>query len=95
MLVLENTEIDSFKTKFARKALESMGFGEKKTVLLIDGENVNANFERATWSLSWIHTLPYKGINVYDMLRNDQLVLTKSALDSIYQRFAKYRLQGH
>jgi large subunit ribosomal protein L4 len=31
--------------------------------------------------------LPAQGINVYDILRRDKLVLTKAALDSLKERF--------
>ena len=34
-----------------------------------------------------IDVLPVQGINVYDILRRNKLVLTKAAVDALEQRF--------
>jgi large subunit ribosomal protein L4 len=34
-----------------------------------------------------VDVLPAQGINVYDILRRDKLVLTKAALSSLEERF--------
>ena len=39
-------------------------------------------------SVPRIDVLPVAGINVYDILRRDQLVLTKTALEALEARFA-------
>ena len=47
--------------------------------LIIDGAEVDANFALAARNIPNIDVLPVQGINVYDILRRDKLVLTKAA----------------
>jgi large subunit ribosomal protein L4 len=55
--------------------------------LIIDGSEVEANFRRAARNIPNIDVLPVQGINVYDILRRQKLVLTKAALDALEARF--------
>ena len=59
-----------------------------KSVLLIDGNQLNENLVRASSSLSHFDILPQQGANVYDILRHDMLVLTQSAVRSLEERLA-------
>ena len=45
------------------------------------------NFGRAARNIPKIDVLPVQGINVYDILRRDTLVLTKAAVDALEERF--------
>ena len=55
---------------------------------VISGAEVEANFGLAARNIPHIDVLPVQGINVYDILRRDKLVLTKAALDALEARFA-------
>ena len=55
--------------------------------LIIGGAEVNENFGRAARAIPQIDVLPVQGINVYDILRRDKLVLTKAAVDALEERF--------
>ena len=55
--------------------------------LIIDGAEVNAGFAIAARNIPNIDVLPIQGINVYDILRRQKLVLTKAALDALEARF--------
>jgi large subunit ribosomal protein L4 len=44
-------------------------------------------FARAARNLPQVDVLPVAGINVYDILRHDKLVLTKAALEALEARF--------
>ncbi|HSM54214.1 MAG TPA: 50S ribosomal protein L4, partial [Erythrobacter sp.] len=72
------------KTKALREALAKMGLDN---ALIIDGAEVEANFMLASRSITDIDVLPVQGINVYDILRHDTLVLTKAALEALEARF--------
>ena len=48
---------------------------------------MNENFARAARNIEKIDVLPVQGINVYDILRRDHLVLTKAAIESLEERF--------
>jgi large subunit ribosomal protein L4 len=55
--------------------------------LIIDGSAPEANFRLAARNIPQIDVLPAQGINVYDILRREKLVLTKAAIDALEARF--------
>ena len=55
--------------------------------LIIDGAAVDANLAMATSNIPMIDLLPVQGINVYDILRREKLVLTRAALAALEARF--------
>ncbi|HEX7199896.1 MAG TPA: 50S ribosomal protein L4, partial [Dongiaceae bacterium] len=57
--------------------------------LVIAGPEVDASFRLAARNIPGVDVLPNAGLNVYDILRRDTLVLTKAALDGIAARFAQ------
>ncbi len=57
------------------------------SALIIDGAEVNDGFATAARNIPNIDVLPIQGINVYDILRRQKLVLTKAALDALEARF--------
>ena len=61
-----------------------MGLG---SALIIGGVEIEANFQRAARNIPNIDVLPVQGINVYDILRREKLVLTKAAVDALEARF--------
>ena len=54
--------------------------------LIIDGETLDENFARAARNIPNVDVLPAQGLNVYDILRRDTLVLTKAAVEKINER---------
>ena len=61
-----------------------MGFG---SALIIDGAEVQAAFAKAARNMPHVDVLPVQGINVYDILSHDKLVLTKAAVEALEARF--------
>ena len=55
--------------------------------LIIGGSEIDASFGRAARNIPGIDVLPIQGINVYDILRRDKLVLTKAAVEALEERF--------
>jgi large subunit ribosomal protein L4 len=55
--------------------------------LIVDGAELEANFCLAARNIPQIDVLPAQGINVYDILRRQKLVLTKAAIDALEARF--------
>ena len=47
---------------------------------------LDANFSRAAASIPQIDVLPERGINVYDIMRRDTLVLTRGAVECLQER---------
>lgn len=84
LIVLEDAKAADFKTKPMAAKLDAMGLS--KSVLFIDGANLDENFVKATRNLPMIDVLPEQGANVYDILRRDTLVLTKNAVEQLQER---------
>lgn len=55
--------------------------------LIVDGAEPNAHFARAARNIRNIDVLPIQGINVYDILRREKLVLTRAAVEALEARF--------
>src|SRR5689334_16803381 len=83
LVVLEAAAADSHKTKDLAVRLTALGFGN---ALIIDGANLDRNFELAARNIPQIDLLPEQGANVYDILRRDTLVLTRNAVEQLEAR---------
>ena len=57
-----------------------------ESALIVGGKEIDVNFARATRNLPRIDVLPSQGVNVYDILRRDTLVLTKEAVSDLTER---------
>lgn len=84
LLVLDEARLDEPKTKTIKAAFERLGLG---SALIITGPEVEKNFGLAARNLPLIDVLPTQGLNVYDILRRDTLVLTREAVRQIEGRF--------
>lgn len=84
LIVIEKAELKEAKTAGLRKQFEKLGFG---SVLIVDGAEIEKNFSLAARNIPNVDVLPVQGINVYDILRRDKLVLTKAALEALEARF--------
>lgn len=82
LFVVDSMTSEDGKTKELAKRLE--GFGLKKAVL-IDGEK-NQTFHRASKNLASFRYYGVEGMNVYDLLKYDNAVITKESLAKIEQR---------
>jgi large subunit ribosomal protein L4 len=84
IIVLADTKVTEGKTKALAGQFKKLGFS---SALIIDGAMVEANFAQAARNIPSVDVLPVQGINVYDILRRDTLVLTKAAVDALTERF--------
>jgi large subunit ribosomal protein L4 len=83
LVIIDTAETDSHKTKALAGSLKAMGFD---SLLVIDGATVNENFARAARNIPLVDVLPSVGANVYDIIRRNILVLTKSAVTDLEAR---------
>ncbi len=84
IVVLSEATLKEPKTKMLVQNLEKLGFSN---ALIIGGAEIDKNFGLAARNLHQIDVLPVQGINVYDIMRRQKLVLTKAALDALEARF--------
>ena len=55
-------------------------------MLVIDGPELDVNFQRAARNIPGVDVLPQQGANVYDIVRRDTLVLTRAAITALEAR---------
>ena len=84
LIVVDDVVANDAKTKMLKAKFDHLGLNN---ALIIGGAEVDRNFVLASRNLPHIDVLPIQGINVYDILRRDKLVLTKAALVALEARF--------
>jgi large subunit ribosomal protein L4 len=84
IIVVDKLELEAAKTKIMVKALAEL----KVTSALIVIAQADATIERSARNLPKIKVLRVEGLNVYDLLRYDHLILTEGALKSLEERLA-------
>jgi len=84
LVVWDGASFDAGKTKALKASFEKIGL---TSALIIDGAGVQESFARAARNIPQIDVLPVAGINVYDIIRREKLVLTKAAVDALEARF--------
>ena len=63
------------------------GLGPVRTRSSSTALTLQENFAFAARNIPNVDVLPVQGINVYDILRRDKLVLTRAALEALEERF--------
>ncbi len=83
IIIIDEAKSKDHKTKPMAAKIAKFGFN---SALIVSGQEVDANFARATANLPRIDVLPSAGANVYDIIRRDVLVLTKDAVNDLTAR---------
>jgi large subunit ribosomal protein L4 len=86
LIVLDTVSVEAPKTAALRARFDKLGW---KNVLIIAGPEVDGAFKLAARNIPNVDVLPNAGLNVYDILRRQTLVLTRDAVDAIQARFAE------
>ena len=86
LMILDSAEIAEPKTAALRAQFAKLGL---KNALIIAGPEVNKGFGLAARNIPMVDVLPNAGLNVYDVLRRDTLVLTRAAIEAIEARFSE------
>ena len=84
IIIIDKAEVKEAKTKLIQAAFAKLGW---VNALIIDGATLNEGFANAARNIPNIDVLPIQGINVYDILRRKNLVLTKAAVEALEARF--------
>ena len=82
--IINELKISKPKTNLFRSKLAGL---KLDSALFIDGKDIDYNFLLASKNVPKIDILPVAGINVYDILKRDYLVLSENALNGIKERF--------
>ena len=84
IVVMDDLAMKEAKTSALRGHLAKLGL---ENALFIGGAELDSNFRLAAQNVPHIDVLPIQGINVYDILRREKLVLSKSAVEALEERF--------
>ena len=83
LLVVEAFEGVDGKTKSFLAWAEKQGLGSGEKLLLVTSDEA---VRRAARNLPWVSVLAPEGINVYDILRHERLVMDEAAFDLALER---------
>jgi large subunit ribosomal protein L4 len=84
LIVLDSAAATETKTKALAQRLKKLSGAN---MLIVDGE-FEQNFARSARNLVNVTLLAAPGLNVYDILKRDTLVLTKAAIKAIEERLS-------
>ena len=82
-LVIIDAATSEGKTSILAKQVANLGW---KRALVIDGTAVNDHFAQAARNIEGLDILPSMGANVFDILKRDTLVITKSGIEALEAR---------
>jgi len=85
MTVVNSLDLEQISTKSFAEVLDR--FDLKKALIVVDGENTN--LELSARNLPFVKVLRAEGVNVYDILKYPNLVMTEAAIDQIEGALAK------
>jgi large subunit ribosomal protein L4 len=91
VIVIDAAASSEGKTGVLKKQFATLGW---RSALIIDGAALDDAFARAARNIPHIDVLPIAGINVYDILRREKLVLTKAAVEALDVRFADVKAKA-
>jgi large subunit ribosomal protein L4 len=83
LIVLDAATVDSPKTAALLERFTGLGWSN---ALIIAGAEVDNNLKLAARNIPQVDVLPNAGLNVYDVLRREKLVMTRDAIDAITSR---------
>ncbi len=87
LLVVDSLDLgDTPKTKRAVEVLKNLGIDQKKVLVVLPQKEEVAY--KSFRNLPYVRVLPVEGLNVYDMLWADKVLMTSDALEKIYERLA-------
>ena len=82
LIILEGSKCDG-KSSTLKKKLDVMGL---KNVLVVSGNDIDQNFIRAANNIMNVDILPHQGLNVYDIVKRDNLIIIDDALKFVEER---------
>jgi large subunit ribosomal protein L4 len=85
MTVVNALDLEQISTKGFAEVLDR--FELKKALIVVEGDNVN--LELSARNLPFVKVLRAEGVNVYDILKYPNLVMTEAAVDQIEGALAK------
>jgi large subunit ribosomal protein L4 len=84
LIILDGSKCDG-KTSTLKKNLDAMGINK---VLVISGVDVDRNFVNAANNIKNLDMISYEGVNVFDIVRKESLIIIDDALKFVEERLS-------
>jgi large subunit ribosomal protein L4 len=85
LTVVDSLSLDRIKTSDMAAILKSL---DVQNGLIVIGQR-DEKIEKSAKNIPFVKVLPVEGLNLYDILRYDKLILTKDAVEKIEGRYKK------
>ncbi len=82
LIILQNTNSNG-KTSTLKRSLDKIGV---KNALIISGDEVNDKFIKAISNIRNLDILSHQGLNVYDIIKKDNLIIIDDVLKHVEER---------
>ena len=82
--LFDRLAIDGYSTKKMREVLKTLGLDGRSTLVVID--QANPTVEGSARNLPGVSVIRAEGLNVYDVLRHQVMLITRPALDALEAR---------
>src|SRR5437773_3555657 len=86
LVVVENLQLNDHKTKNVMRVLDTLGL--KSRTLLVDVHD-NRNLTLSTRNLQRVKRVSSTGVNVYDLLHHEQVVISRDAIMQLQDVLSK------
>ena len=84
LTVVDELTVDGYSTKRIVEILSGLGLGGASTLIVID--EANPTVEASARNLPKVSVVRSEGVNVYDLLRHEKLLITRAAVEKLSAR---------
>ncbi len=89
LLVMEDIAVKEPKTKTVIGMLDSLKVGDDKALIIVAAADENVeNVEKSSRNIPGVKSITSQGLNVYDILYHDKVLVTKDAVSKIEEVLA-------
>ena len=82
--IIDKLELKNIKTKEVKNKFDKLGI---KSATFIESAEINKNFLLSTRNLKEIDLLSVKGLNAYQIIKRDSLIVSLSAVKEVVKRY--------
>ena len=87
LTVVDELVVEGFQTKRVVAILAALGLDGGSTLIVV--EDVNATVEASSRNIPGVSVVRVEGVNVYDLLRHKNVLITKAAIGKLEARLGK------
>ena len=87
LTVVDDLQVEGYSTKRIIEVLAALGLADKSTLIVID--EPSATIEASARNLQGVSVIRSEGVNVYDLLRHENVLMTKAAVEKLQARLGE------